>query len=97
MRCGNWSSTALSGNCDSYSVSLFQKNEEDKLIYVGGRFVPSMDIISEGVTCLKMISRPEHTNAPISGVKTPTSNQIYNWDHDDVQTDLEKGSLKDEL
>lgn len=93
MRCSNWSSTGLTGNCDSYSVSLFQKNEDDKLIYVGGRFVPAMEVISEGVTSLKMISRPEHPNAPMSSVRTPTSSQIYNWDHEDIQNDLEKGTF----
>lgn len=55
---------------------------------LGGRFVPSMDPLSDGITCLKMVSRSE------SGLgnqnKTPTSPYVYVWDNDDVENEAGK-------
>jgi len=47
-----------------------------------------MDPLSDGITCLKMVSRSE------SGLgnqnKTPTSPYVYVWDNDDVENEAGK-------
>ncbi|RZC33149.1 hypothetical protein BDFB_010677, partial [Asbolus verrucosus] len=80
-KCNNWGSQPK--HCDQFSVPLFEKNEEGKLVYVGARFVPSMEISSEGITSLKMVSKSD----PIASNKTPTSPYIHVWDQDDIEND----------
>lgn len=74
-------------------MPLFQKNEDDKLIYIGGRFVPIMETITEGVTSVKMISRQDQGIS-----KTPTGSTTYNWDAEDSQNqhDTELSSILEE-
>ncbi|XP_044260636.1 transmembrane protein KIAA1109 homolog isoform X4 [Tribolium madens] len=77
-KCKNWGDQ--SKHSDQFSVPLFEKNEEGKLVYVGARFVPCMETASEGITSLKMVSRGE-------GNKTPTSPYAHVWDQDEVEGD----------
>lgn len=51
----------------------------------GGRFVPLMEPLSDGITSLKMVSRSD------SGIgnqnKTPTSPFVYVWDNEEIEND----------
>lgn len=85
VRCSNW----CLDNTDQFSVPLFEKNQQDKLIYTGGRFVPAMETLSDGVTSLKMVPRSETGNT-----RTPTSPYIHVWDQEDVEND--SGSFQEE-
>ncbi|CAH1110220.1 unnamed protein product [Psylliodes chrysocephalus] len=87
VRCNNWGNT---GQSDQFSQNLFAKNQEDKLVYVGARFVPNMETVSDGITSLKMVSRSDN----IVNNKTPTSPFMYVWDQEDV--DNETGSFQEE-
>nr|XP_022901618.1 uncharacterized protein KIAA1109 isoform X2 [Onthophagus taurus] len=77
----NWNNANLMQG-DHFSVPLFQKNDDDKLVYIGGRFVPIVEVVNEGVTSMKMVSRSE-----VSSSKTPTKNFIYNFE-DNNDNDL---------
>ncbi|XP_063925143.1 bridge-like lipid transfer protein family member 1 isoform X3 [Zophobas morio] len=77
-KCSNWG--GQSKNSDQFSVPLFEKNPEGKLVYVGARFVPNMELSSEGITSLKMVSKSD----PVVNNKTPTSPFIHVWDQEDV-------------
>jgi hypothetical protein len=87
-KCNNWG--GQSKHSDQFSVPLFEKNEEGKLVYVGARFVPNMEMSSEGITSLKMVSKSD----PIVNNKTPTSPYIHVWDQEDV--DNEPSSFQEE-
>ncbi|KAJ8916684.1 hypothetical protein NQ315_000329 [Exocentrus adspersus] len=87
VRCNNWNSM---GHGDQFSQPLFEKNQEDKLAYVGGRFVPNMDTLVDGITSLKMASKSDAA----CNNKTPTSPYIYVWDQEEVEN--ESGSFQEE-
>uniref|UniRef100_A0A6P7G1L5 Transmembrane protein KIAA1109 homolog isoform X3 n=1 Tax=Diabrotica virgifera virgifera TaxID=50390 RepID=A0A6P7G1L5_DIAVI len=84
VKCTNWGST---GQGDQFSQHLFEKNQDDKLVYVGARFVPNMETVNDGITSLKMVSRSDNN-------KTPTSPFIYVWDQEEVEND--SGSFQEE-
>jgi hypothetical protein len=52
--------------------------------------VPNMEMSSEGITSLKMVSKSD----PIVNNKTPTSPYIHVWDQEDV--DNEPSSFQEE-
>ncbi|XP_066144647.1 bridge-like lipid transfer protein family member 1 isoform X4 [Euwallacea fornicatus] len=89
LRCQNWQNKEKD---DQFSTTMFEKNSEEKLAYVGGRFVPLMEPLSDGITSLKMVSRSD------SGInnqnKTPTSPYVHVWDNDEVEND--SGSFQEE-
>ncbi|KAK9751645.1 hypothetical protein QE152_g4782 [Popillia japonica] len=93
VKCLNWGHGSYPSGCDTFSVPLFQKNEEEKLTYIGGRFVPMMEVVSEGVTSMKMVSRSELSS---TSSKTPTTPYAYNWDHEEGQGDTDLGSTHEE-
>ncbi|KAJ8982559.1 hypothetical protein NQ317_005030 [Molorchus minor] len=86
IRCRNWGNSRQG---DQFSQPLFEKNQDGKLVYVGGRFVPHMEPISDGITSLKMVSRSD-----AMGNKTPTSPYVYVWDQEEVEN--ESGSFQEE-
>ncbi|XP_017781272.1 PREDICTED: uncharacterized protein KIAA1109 isoform X3 [Nicrophorus vespilloides] len=79
MKCLNWGQQA-----SGFTAPLFEKDEADHLVYVGGRFVPQMETVSEGVTSLKMVSRLE--NPPKSG-----------WDTEECNIDVSDSIHEEEL
>ncbi|CAH0548963.1 unnamed protein product [Brassicogethes aeneus] len=87
VKCNNWDSKNKE---DQFSMPMFEKSEDGKLIYSGGRFVPNMENLSEGITSLKMVSRNEN----MAPNKTPTSPYVYVWDQDEVEN--ESGSFQEE-
>ncbi|XP_031358006.1 transmembrane protein KIAA1109 isoform X3 [Photinus pyralis] len=83
VRCLNWDHLA-SNTCDAFSVPLFQKNEDGKLTYVGGRFVPTIEKVTEGVTSFKMATRRDYIESQIANNKCATG-----WDQtDDTTTEV---------
>ncbi|CAH1991192.1 unnamed protein product [Acanthoscelides obtectus] len=85
-KCPNWGGVKQG---DQFSQPLFEKFNE-KLVYVGARFVPHMETVSDGITSLKMVSK---SDAAV-GNKTPTSPYMYVWDQEDVEH--ESGSFQEE-
>lgn len=79
-------------------MPLFQKNEDGKLIYVGGRFVPIMETLTEGVTSFKMISRTDYAESPFATGKTPTFPYVSVWEQnpEDLQTEVKEGTSHEE-
>ncbi|KAF4529365.1 hypothetical protein B566_EDAN016814, partial [Ephemera danica] len=80
VRCHNWQQSSLPLGCDAFTTPLFQRTEDGRLSYVGSKYLPRFETITEGFTSLKMISRavdPLATPPPPSS-KTPT--HPYSWD-----------------
>ncbi|KAG5893448.1 hypothetical protein JTB14_012167 [Gonioctena quinquepunctata] len=75
VKCTNWDSA---GQGDQFSQPLFEKNHQNKLVYVGGRFVPNMETISDGITSMKMASRSDTSGTN----KTPTTPYVYVWEQE---------------
>uniref|UniRef100_A0A1B0CX21 Bridge-like lipid transfer protein family member 1 C-terminal domain-containing protein n=1 Tax=Lutzomyia longipalpis TaxID=7200 RepID=A0A1B0CX21_LUTLO len=46
VRCTNWSHCSLPYGADSFSMPLFQQNEDGGLVYIGGKMVPHFDTCS---------------------------------------------------
>ncbi|XP_034943286.1 transmembrane protein KIAA1109 homolog isoform X1 [Chelonus insularis] len=79
VRCPNWSQSSLSSASDAFTTPMFRRTEDERLVYIGGRFTPKFDVITEGFTSLKMVTRND--NSPVinsSNNKTPT--HPYVWD-----------------
>ncbi|KAF7285801.1 hypothetical protein GWI33_009982 [Rhynchophorus ferrugineus] len=89
LKCQNWQNKTKE---DQFSAPLFEKNSEGKLEYVGGRFVPNMELLNDGITSLKMVSRSDSVVGNQN--KTPTSPYVYIWDNEDVEND--SGSFQEE-
>ncbi|XP_069702783.1 bridge-like lipid transfer protein family member 1 isoform X3 [Periplaneta americana] len=99
--CNNWTQSSLPSGCDAFTVPLFQRTEEGRLIYIGGRYSPKFETLTEGFTSLKMITRlsGDHHGTPPPPSKTPT--HPYAWDEsaflgsesDDLETGCEEELL----
>ncbi|CAG9772767.1 unnamed protein product [Ceutorhynchus assimilis] len=89
LKCQNWQNK---GKEDQFSAPMFEKNSDGKLVYVGGRFVPYMEPLSDGITSLKMVSRSD--SAIGNQNKTPTSPFVYVWDNEEIEND--SGSFPEE-
>ncbi|KAG7214078.1 hypothetical protein KM043_001440 [Ampulex compressa] len=78
VRCSNWSQSSLpSGGC-AFTTPLFQRTDDGRLVYIGGRYVPKLDTITEGFTSLKMVTRSD--GSPIAGSSNKTPTHPYIWD-----------------
>ncbi|XP_050315619.1 transmembrane protein KIAA1109 isoform X2 [Anthonomus grandis grandis] len=88
LKCQNWQYKEKE---DPFSAPMFERNSEGKLVYVGSRFVPIMEPLSNGITSLKMVSR---SDSGMNQNKTPTSPYVYVWDNDEVEND--SGSFQEE-
>ncbi|XP_011494762.1 PREDICTED: uncharacterized protein KIAA1109 [Ceratosolen solmsi marchali] len=79
VRCNNWLTSSLPSGGDAFTTPLFQRTEDGRLLYIGGRYIPKYDIITEGFTSLKMINRNDTSPKVSSSNKTPT--HPYLWDN----------------
>ncbi|XP_061939071.1 bridge-like lipid transfer protein family member 1 isoform X15 [Apis cerana] len=78
IRCSNWSQSSIPAGSAAFTTSLFQRTEDNRLVYVGGRYVPKFETVTEGFTSLKMITRSDGSPIANSSNKTPT--HPYLWD-----------------
>lgn len=78
VRCSNWVQSSLPAGGDAFTTPLFQRTEDGRLVYIGGRYVPKFDTVSEGFTSLKMVTRSDGSPTASSSNKTPT--HPYLWD-----------------
>ncbi|XP_033221657.1 transmembrane protein KIAA1109-like [Belonocnema kinseyi] len=78
VRCCNWSESSLPSGGDAFTTPLFQPTKDGRLVYVGGRYVPKYETVTEGFTTLKMITRNEGSPKACSSNRTPT--HPYLWD-----------------
>ncbi|XP_059485480.1 bridge-like lipid transfer protein family member 1 isoform X2 [Neocloeon triangulifer] len=99
VRCHRWKQSSLPLGCDAYTTPLFERTDDGKLTYIGGRYVPKFEMITEGFTTLKMLSRAhEHalSTPPPSSSKTPT--HPYLWDNASfLQSADTSGEIEEEL
>lgn len=78
MRCSNWSTSSLPSGGDAFTTPVFQRSDDGRLVYIGGRYIPKYEVITEGFTSLKMISRNGASPKASSSNRTPT--HPYIWD-----------------
>ncbi|XP_043249927.1 transmembrane protein KIAA1109 isoform X1 [Colletes gigas] len=78
VRCSNWSQSSITAGGGAFTTPLFQRTEDGRLVYVGGRYVPKFETVTEGFTSLKMITRSDGSPVASSSNKTPT--HPYLWD-----------------
>uniref|UniRef100_A0A8D8LL87 Uncharacterized protein KIAA1109 n=1 Tax=Cacopsylla melanoneura TaxID=428564 RepID=A0A8D8LL87_9HEMI len=93
ISCPNWMSVSLPSGSDAFTVPLFQRSNDGRLVFIGSKYLPKYDIITEGFTCLKMITRssPGVTNQKekeASSSRTPTS--VYPWDNQADPSNVKK-------
>ncbi|XP_012270662.1 uncharacterized protein KIAA1109 isoform X2 [Orussus abietinus] len=79
VRCSNWIQSSLPYDGNTFTTPVFQRTEDGRLVYIGGRYVPKFDTVTEGFTSLKMITRSDGSPAASSSNKTPT--HPYLWDN----------------
>ncbi|CRK93957.1 CLUMA_CG007483, isoform B [Clunio marinus] len=65
VRCSNWSHCSLPTGSDSFSMPLFQKNDDGGLVYIGSKLVPHFDNYSHWRE-IKIIPRFDGTTATAS-------------------------------
>ncbi|XP_012263790.2 transmembrane protein KIAA1109 homolog isoform X5 [Athalia rosae] len=95
VRCSNWVQSSLPIGGDAFTTPLFQRAEDGRLVYIGGRYVPKFDTVTEGFTSLKMITRSDGSPTAGSSNKTPTHPYLWDsstliqseGDHDDITHD----------
>ncbi|XP_045469148.1 transmembrane protein KIAA1109 isoform X3 [Harmonia axyridis] len=85
LRCTNWNDSAHEGPIDQFSLSLFERID-NKLVYSGGRFVPQMETVMDGMTSMKMVTRCDSS----AGNKTPTSPFVYSWEQEELDKELQE-------
>ncbi|XP_014242068.1 uncharacterized protein KIAA1109 isoform X2 [Cimex lectularius] len=79
VTCLNWALCSFPNGSDVFTVPLFQKTDDGRLVYVGSRFTPRFEHLTEGFTSLKMINRNRDGFSPPPSLgKTPT--HPYPWD-----------------
>ncbi|XP_026684239.1 uncharacterized protein LOC103515862 [Diaphorina citri] len=84
ISCSNWTQVSLPAGSDAFTVPLFQRSSDGRLVFIGSKYLPKFDTITEGFTCLKMVTRSSPgmgTNKDkeaSSATRTPTC--AYPWD-----------------
>ncbi|XP_024891805.1 uncharacterized protein KIAA1109-like isoform X13 [Temnothorax curvispinosus] len=78
VRCSNWNQSSLPSGGDAFTTPVFQRADDGRLVYVGGRYIPKLETVTEGFTSLKMITRSDGSPVASSSNKTPT--HPYLWD-----------------
>lgn len=78
VKCMNWSQSSLPSASDAFTTPMFRRADDGRLVYVGGRYVPKFETITEGFTSLKMVTRNDGSPMASSSNKTPT--HPYLWD-----------------
>ncbi|XP_043271443.1 transmembrane protein KIAA1109 isoform X4 [Venturia canescens] len=79
VRCSNWNQSSFPSSSDAFTTPMFKRTEDGRLVYIGGRYVPKFETITEGFTSLKMITRIDGSPTATSSNKTPT--HPYLWDN----------------
>lgn len=90
VRCSNWHQSSLPSGGDAFTTPVFQRTDDGRLVYIGGRYVPKLDTVTEGFTSLKMITRADGSPVASSSNKTPT--HPYSWD--DTSLNQTEGMIK---
>ncbi|XP_046668210.1 transmembrane protein KIAA1109 homolog isoform X3 [Homalodisca vitripennis] len=92
--CSNWALSSLPQGSDAFTVPLFQRTSEGKLVYIGSKYTPRFETLVEGFTSLKMITRDKETvNSPAPpSSKTPT--HPYNWEQVDFNNTEDDSALE---
>ncbi|BES96456.1 Fragile site-associated protein C-terminus [Nesidiocoris tenuis] len=79
VTCLNWAYSSFPTGSDAFTVPLFQKTDDGRLVYVGSKFSPRFERMTEGFTSLKMVNRNREAFSPPPSLgKTPT--HPYTWD-----------------
>ncbi|KAI5719668.1 hypothetical protein M8J76_013196 [Diaphorina citri] len=82
ISCSNWTQVSLPAGSDAFTVPLFQS--DGRLVFIGSKYLPKFDTITEGFTCLKMVTRSSpgmgsnKDKEASSATRTPTC--AYPWD-----------------
>ncbi|XP_054257192.1 bridge-like lipid transfer protein family member 1 [Macrosteles quadrilineatus] len=83
VNCTNWAQSSLPQGSDAFTVPLFQRTNEGRLVYIGSKYTPRFETLVEGFTSLKMVGREKETASPAPpSTKTPT--HPYNWEQVDL-------------
>ncbi|XP_063974640.1 bridge-like lipid transfer protein family member 1 isoform X5 [Diachasmimorpha longicaudata] len=95
-RCSNWHQSSFPAASDAFTTPMFKRTEEGRLVYVGGRYVPKFETVSEGFTSLKMVTRSDAS--PLAGSSNKTPTHPYLWDSSAlIQSESEEdNTTKDE-
>lgn len=66
------------------------------LPFPGGRFLPIMESLTEGLTSLKLVSRSDQPDSPLSASRMSPRTTV--WDHnlDDIQTEVSTANSQPE-
>ncbi|XP_075226335.1 transmembrane protein KIAA1109 homolog tweek [Lycorma delicatula] len=83
--CSNWACSSLPSGSDAFTVPLFQRTNDGRLVYVGSKYTPRFETLTEGFTSLKMVNRVKDggpSSPPPASTKTPT--HPYNWDQSEI-------------
>lgn len=78
VRCSNWSHCSLPLGSDSFSMPLFQKNDDGGLVYIGSKLVPHFDNYSHWRE-MKIIPRFDGS-APTAPPSCSTAPRSHPWD-----------------
>ncbi|XP_057320080.1 bridge-like lipid transfer protein family member 1 isoform X4 [Microplitis mediator] len=79
VKCSNWTQSSFTSASDAFTTPMFRRTEDGRLVYIGGRFIPKFEVITEGFTSLKMVTRNDTSPMASSSNKTPT--HPYLWDN----------------
>ncbi|XP_063234537.1 bridge-like lipid transfer protein family member 1 isoform X2 [Bacillus rossius redtenbacheri] len=98
--CSNWTRSSFPTGCDAFTTSLFQRIDNGSLVYIGGKYSPRFQTLSEGFTSFKMIGRnTEQRSSPPTSGKTQTfpyawdPNVLINSEPKELETDSERELL----
>ncbi|XP_060850802.1 bridge-like lipid transfer protein family member 1 isoform X1 [Rhopalosiphum padi] len=81
ISCGNWSQTSLPAGSDAFTVPIYQHTIDDRLVFIGSRYLPKFETTAEGFTSLKMVPRTDAKEKEPSPLNTQTqSSKKYTWD-----------------
>ncbi|XP_025405724.1 uncharacterized protein KIAA1109 isoform X4 [Sipha flava] len=79
--CTNWSQTSLPAGSDVFTVPIYQPTVDDRLVFIGSRFLPKFETTTEGFTSLKMVSRTDIKEKEPSPLTASThTSKKYTWD-----------------
>ncbi|XP_011301889.1 uncharacterized protein KIAA1109 isoform X7 [Fopius arisanus] len=96
VKCANWQQSSFPSSSDAFTTPMFRRTDEGRLVYVGGKYVPKFETVSEGFTSLKMVTRND--SSPLAGSSNKTPTHPYLWDNSAlIQSESEEDNTgKDE-
>lgn len=96
-RCLNWNASTSATVSTAAAPPLFKQQDDGKLQYIGGIFVPHMDTVAEGVTLLRLVTRhdipPTNTPTPTTGVWDGRGVADMNDQHQDATKTEEEDEM----